>query len=314
MYHPLPALGCLLLLVVFTCSSALIHISEEYLTAIRLDQADDQAAGDYNYDQQGDDWEGLCQTGQAQSPIALNVEETEDMYVPRIRFHYYNETLQTPLVLMNNGHTANMVIPPTQLGPRAYINGALLPGNFEAQSVHFHWGSRNSSGVEHLVNYNIEKAQVEMHIVHKNTRYATTSEASKHRDGLAVLGVLIRPGRRQNPRNSGLTKIFNRVPRIVQYNTNATINGRLEVAQLLGSVVTGEFFTYNGSLTTPDCAEAVTWIVFPDVLELQYRLIERLFNLRDSRSRPLINNYRDLQDTNGRPIYYRRLPDLPNLL
>jgi len=51
------------------------EIPEAYLTAIRQDRADEQAAGEYNYDEQGDDWTGTCQSGENQSPIDLIFED-----------------------------------------------------------------------------------------------------------------------------------------------------------------------------------------------------------------------------------------------
>ncbi|SPP81150.1 putative carbonic anhydrase 3 [Drosophila guanche] len=300
-----PTLGLLLVLSCCCCSNALIELSEQYLNDIKLDQAADQA--DYNYDHQGDDWDGLCQTGKRQSPIVLNRFDTVPGKVPRLRFLNYDSDLQTPLVLMNNGHTANLVIPPTRNGQRPIVTGGLLPGSFEAQSMHFHWGSENSSGTEHIILDLRDIAQVEVHIVHKNIRYKTVAEASMHPDGLAVLAVLIRSSRSPMTSSNNLVKIFNRVPRIVRYGTNVTITGKLTAENLMGDIVTGQFFTYNGSLTTPDCAEAVTWVVFPQIVNIYYRIVERLYNLRDSRSKPLINNYRSIQDTNGRPVYYRNL-------
>lgn len=67
----------------------------------------------------------------------------------------------------------------------------------------------------------------------------------------------------------------------------------------------------KGSLTTPDCAEAVTWTVFDDVIDFPYRQIAKLWRLQDSRGKPLIDNYRSLQDINPqvRDVYYRALPD-----
>ncbi|KMZ07006.1 carbonic anhydrase 2 [Drosophila simulans] len=299
------AVGFCWLLAICGCTFAYIEIPEAYLTAIRQDLADEKAAGEYNYDEQGDDWTGTCQSGENQSPIDLIFEDSKIVAIPRLRFNNYDQPLQTPLVITNNGHTANMVIPQTRGGQRPSINGSLLPGNFEAQSVHFHWGSREAKGSEHAIEF--QRYDVEMHIVHKNTIYETMGEATMHPDGLAVLGVMFRAVDRQTSQHYGLNKIFNQLPRIVQYNSNATITGRLTVGQLLGNIVTGEFFTYNGSLTTPDCAEAVTWTVFPDVLDYPRRQITKLWNLRDSRQRPLINNYRSIQDTNSRDVYYRTI-------
>lgn len=223
-----------------------------------------------------------------------------------------------------------MVLPAIRNGQRASISGGKLPGDFEAQSVHFHWGAEQKKGSEHAVN--ARRYDVEMHIVHKNTKYAniTVGEASAFEDGLAVLGVFFeavaRP--RPNSRLYGLNKIFNQLPRITAYQSNATINGQLTVGQLLGDIITAEFFTYNGkldiyiyisrikiycliltigSLTTPDCAESVTWTVFTDVIKFPQRQINKLFTLQDPRQRPLVNTYRTLQEVNERPVYLRTL-------
>lgn len=295
---------CLNLLILVACGSSLTRIPDDYLALLRLDQMNDEAAGDYNYDQQGTDWNGTCRTGQKQTPIDLVYDEAIATSIPRLRFYNYDQALRTPLVLKNTGKTVNMVLPVTRNGQRAYINGGMLPGNFEAQSVHFHWGSANSSGSEHAIDSVFY--DMEMHIVHKNTKYPTVAAASERPDGLAVLGVMFHGVPRAFSQHYGLSKIFNQLPRIIPYNSNATITGQLTVGQLLGNIITGEFFTYNGSLTTPNCAESVTWTVFSDAVEIPQRQLVHFWTLMESRNRPLINNFRNLQNLNGRPVYYRR--------
>ncbi|ALC47957.1 CG18673, partial [Drosophila busckii] len=280
-----------------------IELTEEYLNDIKADEKAEVKAGEYNYDHQGDDWQGTCKDGNRQSPIDLIYDDAVVSSIPRIRFKNYDRSLQTPLVLVNNGHTANLVLPATIGGQRASISGGLLPGMFEAQSVHLHWGSALSKGSEHAINF--ERYDIEMHIVHKNRKYGSISEASENWDGLAVLGVMFRSTRRPLSTQYGLNKIFNQLPRITQYQSNATIQGVLTVGQLLGNIVTGEFYSYNGSLTTPDCAESVTWTVFKDTINYSDRQIQKLWSLKDSRQQPLINNYRSLQDVYNRTVYYR---------
>lgn len=157
-----------------------------------------------------------------------------------------------------------MVLPATRNGRRAYINGGVLPGDFEAQSVHFHWGSAQSKGSEHEVNS--KRFDLEMHIVHKNKKYAniTVGEASAFEDGLAVLGVFFQavPRSRPNMQLYGLNKIFNQLPRITAYQSNATITGQLSVGQLLGDIVTTEFFAYNGLLDFEKNSICSLFIVF----------------------------------------------------
>ncbi|KAH8294847.1 hypothetical protein KR018_003548, partial [Drosophila ironensis] len=279
------------------------EIPKNYLEAIRQDQAFDRSAGVYNYDEQGADWTGTCKTGTAQSPINLIYLDSDISLIPVLRFNNFDQTLNSPLVITNNGHTANMVLPQTINGQRPFISGALLPGIFEVQSVHFHWGSMFTKGSEHAIN--LKRFDVEMHIVHKNSKYETMADASLNWDGLAVLAVMIKSVNRLNTNQYGLNKIFNQLPKIVEYNSNSTITGSLNVGQLLGNIRLENFYTYNGSLTTPDCAEAVTWTVFPEVIELSHRQISKLWNLQDSRMRPLVNNYRTIQAANNRTVHYR---------
>ncbi|XP_043071706.1 carbonic anhydrase 7 [Drosophila grimshawi] len=264
-----------------------------------------QASGQFDYDQQGSDWEGTCETGQSQSPIRLADNTAIRKPFPRIRFTNYNRALQSPLMMTNNGHTANIVLPLTNNGQRAFIEGGLLPGTFEAQSVHFHWGSANSRGSEHLING--QRYDVEMHIVHKNVRYATVAEASLRSDGLAVLGVMLQAVPSLISTHFGLNRILDRLPQVIEYQSSTTIAGRLTMNDLLGDISTGRFYSYNGSLTTPDCAESVTWTVFSDSVKLPRRQVAKFWDLLDERSLPLINNYRNPQEINGRPIFQRTL-------
>jgi len=67
-----------------------------------------------------------------------------------------------------------------------YIRGAKLPGEFEVEGLHFHWGDKNNRGSEHVIND--IRYTMEMHIVHRNKKYATIGEALNHQDGAAVLG------------------------------------------------------------------------------------------------------------------------------
>lgn len=67
-----------------------------------------------------------------------------------------------------------------------YVRGAKLPGEFEVESVHFHWGDKNNRGAEHVIND--IRYTMEMHIVHRNTKYASLADALEFADGAAVLG------------------------------------------------------------------------------------------------------------------------------
>lgn len=61
-----------------------------------------------------------------------------------------------------------------------------------------------------------------------------------------------------------------------------------------------------GSLTTPPCSEAVTWVLYTDTLPVtrsQMNKFRRLSNAIDS---VLVDNYRALQSTGQRRVFVRK--------
>ncbi|EDW24545.1 GL23343 [Drosophila persimilis] len=148
----------------------------------------------------------LC-GGAEQSPIAISRHKVIPIGLPPLQFAGYDELFQDLLRIQNSGHTVNFAIPPTVFGERPSVTGGLLQDFYEAREVHFHWGSQQSKGSEHLLNG--RRYDLEMHIVHRNTKYSTTEEARNNTDGLAVLAVLFKVVR-TGPSfyQPGLTEIF----------------------------------------------------------------------------------------------------------
>ncbi|EDV42041.2 uncharacterized protein Dana_GF17777 [Drosophila ananassae] len=262
----------------------------------------------WNYELHGENWGGTCSSGVRQSPLQLAVQKSLIVPLPRILFGNYDVKLRAPLTLENNGHSAHMDIPETLNGKRPFITGGLLNGRFIAEGFHFHWGSINQRGSEHSINK--QRFDVEMHIVHRNARYSDLTEAVKHKDGVAVLGVMFKVVKSPNRFFPGINKVLSELPKITNYKQKATIPGSISLGQMLGDLNPRDFFTYRGSLTTPECEEAVTWTVFSHVLPISLSLVTKFWRLRDSEGHKLINNFRFTQPRNGRPVYYRTGKDL----
>ncbi|XP_005175730.2 carbonic anhydrase 2 isoform X1 [Musca domestica] len=241
--------------------------------------------------------------GARQSPIHLQTSKSYFPPLAPITFTNYNVPLAGNLVVKNNGHSIEMEIPPTTNGARPRISGAKLPGIFEAMGCHFHWGSRTSRGAEHVING--QRYDAELHIVHKNVRYATIAEAAANPDGLAVLGIMINIGRNVNRIYPGLNDIFNRLPNLINYQSSVPLGRQITLSQLLGDVNTNQFYTYEGSLTTPDCSEAVCWNVFPQPLYIPLAQMQKFWAIRDNKGAPMINNFRPVQAYNNRVIFAR---------
>jgi len=60
-----------------------------------------------------------------------------------------------------------------------------------------------------------------------------------------------------------------------------------------------------GSLTTPPCSEAVTWILFPDPIPISPKQISRFRQLSDTQDGALVDNFRTLQPVGNRRIFAR---------
>ncbi|XP_022222622.2 carbonic anhydrase 2-like [Drosophila obscura] len=261
----------------------------------------------WDYNLHGEDWPGICHTGWQQSPIKLDVKTAVDHRLPRINLVNYNTKLRGPLILVNNGHSANMEIHETLKNEKPYISGGWLKGKYLADGVHFHWGSSLFRGAEHWINN--DRKDLEMHIVHRNSKYSDLSEAVKHSDGVAVLAVLFHSEEFPVHTIKGIDKIVAQLKAIRKFEAEANIAGSFSLSQLLENLDTGKFFTYKGSLTTPDCQEAVIWTVFAQTLAISKAALKKFWKLQNFEGQPNRPNFRYAQNVNGRTVYYRKPKD-----
>ncbi|XP_039948519.1 carbonic anhydrase 2-like [Bactrocera tryoni] len=264
-----------------------------------------QRAGSFTYDNPAE-WQleyPQC-GGQKQSPIAINSNKIVNVDIPTIVFGSYDVFLSNYVVLENNGHTIKFNVPPTIEHQIPYITNGPLNGIYEAVEVHFHWGSPLTKGSEHQLNG--KRYDVEMHVVHKNSKYSTVEEAREFEDGLSVIGAFFKVEKTiANIFFPGPSTVFNTVPFVLRYNSTASTRQLITLGSLLANVNRDNFYTYQGSLTTPPCSEAVTWIVYPDVIPISVFNLKNFWFVRDEQGRKLLNNYRPLQPIGDRKVYYR---------
>ena len=65
-----------------------------------------------------------------------------------------------------------------------------------------------------------------------------------------------------------------------------------------------DYYTYQGSLTTPGCNEIVTWIVLETPIKISKKQLKALRSLTDGHGDPLVNNFRPTQYINGRSVFH----------
>ncbi|XP_044732686.1 carbonic anhydrase 2-like isoform X2 [Chrysoperla carnea] len=199
--------------------------------------------------------------GEKQSPITINTDEVIQEYFPAVEFVGYRNVLEKSY-FVNNGHSVKLQLEPDEIKP--YIFGGKLNGVYELDSLHFHWGHSNNNGSEHRINQ--IHYPMEMHFVHRNQKYATLDESMSYPDGIAVVAVLCNAVMDRNPK---LNILIDHIMHLKKFNSSISVYLPLVLQSLLPTDI-NKFFTYEGSLTTPPCSESVTWIVFPETVDISH--------------------------------------------
>ncbi|KAJ7378174.1 hypothetical protein OS493_024119 [Desmophyllum pertusum] len=183
-------------------------------------------------------------SGHKQSPV--NIVPKETIYEAGLADLTINYATNVSAQLQNNGHSVQA----TFSTGKSNISGGGLPSRFRAAQMHFHWGSENSRGSEHQIAG--RKYPMEVHIVHYNVeKYPNVSTAMTEADGLAVLGILVEVQARDNP---VLDVIVERLAEIPYKYDHVGIHS-LEPLLFIPHDFS-QYYTYKGSLTTPDVLKA----------------------------------------------------------
>ncbi|XP_029686272.1 carbonic anhydrase [Takifugu rubripes] len=231
--------------------------------------------------------------GSRQSPI--NIVPMEAQYDPSLKPLKLNYNQSNAKGILNNGHSFQVDF--VDDADSSTLTGGPITGTYRLRQFHFHWGASDDRGSEHTIN-NV-KFPSELHLVHWNTKYPSFGEASSQPDGLAVVGVFLKIGA-ANPR---LQKILDALD-VIKTKGKQTTFSNFDPATLLPGFL--DYWTYDGSLTTPPLLESVTWIVLKEpisVSPVQMAMFRSLL-ITEEGEHPyyMVDNYRPPQDLKGRDV------------
>jgi carbonic anhydrase len=206
-------------------------------------------------------WEACAGTSrmQRQSPIDIDHVVFDRHLGPlQLRLH------ETPLALVNNGHTIEEEYEP---GSSLTLNGVV----YGLSQFHFHSLSEHTIAGRH--------AAMELHAVF----------ADPASDKKVVVGQLFVIGR---------TNRF--VAELLTHGLPVKSGDEVDVPSQLINVAgaltnTSRYYTYPGSLTTPPCSETVTWFVLQEHAQLSREQFEAFRHI-------LGNNFRPPEKRNGRTV------------
>ncbi|KAK2163399.1 hypothetical protein LSH36_80g04009 [Paralvinella palmiformis] len=233
-----------------------------------------------------------------QSPIDIEPMNTifEDDLTRIELFEHYSKYRK--LEVQNNGHTVNIGIE-----HEVFISGGDLPTKgYRLVGIHFHWGSTKKQGSEHTINSN--RYPLEMHMVsYDSERYPDVKDAIFGENSIAVLGTIFQISDEDNP---ALTPLLTSMRTIDEPGTSITI-GSFPIANLLPKH-TDKYFRYEGSLTTPPCAESVIWTIFLHTQTISSSQLSEFRELVEGEDPDGItvfieDNWRPVQPTHSRVIY-----------
>ncbi|XP_056297265.1 carbonic anhydrase 4b [Pseudoliparis swirei] len=234
-------------------------------------------------------------SGKSQSPINIVTRRMrlgDDL--TSFDFSGYQEAFHGRLV--NTGHSVQLDLP---VGMR--IKGGNLTTPYKAVQLHLHWGKDGGPGSEHTIDG--EQFPMEMHIVHIKEEYNSVSQAVRDSTGVAVLGFFFQ---KSKSANNKFDPLLNALKYITQPTNSTTLKGvSLEMLTLPEKNMT-KYFRYHGSLTTPNCAEAVIWSLFENTVPLSSKQLAAFAQLQFSSGKPMVQTYRPVQPLSERQVSYSR--------
>ncbi|CAH0546002.1 unnamed protein product [Brassicogethes aeneus] len=205
--------------------------------------------------------------GPNQSPVNISSLDIKEIKAhKKLTWKYIAENTE---YVMNPGYCWKVHVE----GKGSDLSGGPLNGHYMIEQFHCHWGATDDQGSEHTING--KQYAGELHLVHWNTtKYGSFSEAAKHPDGLCVLGVFLKAGRK----NQELDKIVRQLEQIQFKDQKVKLSSPLNPGSLLPE--DSGYYTYQGSLTTPPCSECVIWIVFKEPIEVSHEQLQAFRNLK----------------------------------
>merc|ERR1740137_148741 len=255
----------------------------------------------WNYDVKSESgplhWEYDC-AGAEQSPVSLPGDAPVNVLPPLVLEHY--DQLPLSAMLRNNGHTVKITPQPKRPEATPTMSGGGLGHGYKLAQAHFHWGSADRRGSEHVID--TTAFPMELHLVHYKAVHSSLGEALQEGafDSLAVLGVFFSVqlgGRGHLP---SLDTVTAAMENITTANTEIEVTP-FPISDLLPADLS-HFYRYNGSLTTPSCNEIVQWTVLKQPVQISPSQLRPFRALLDADGHHLVDNFRPTQPIGSRDI------------
>eukprot|EP00484_Ammonia_sp_Unknown_P003575 CAMPEP_0197056462 /NCGR_PEP_ID=MMETSP1384-20130603/85008_1 /TAXON_ID=29189 /ORGANISM="Ammonia sp." /LENGTH=383 /DNA_ID=CAMNT_0042490465 /DNA_START=93 /DNA_END=1241 /DNA_ORIENTATION=+ len=276
-----------------------------------------------------------------ESPIDIITEDcVHDESVCTADFEWDIDLTHTTFKIKNNGHSIGLTaVESTSIDPDNDLDGTLTDSNgteyivlnemdttiatfpnyflpehsehdtFCLDGFHFHWGTEDSTGSEHLVDGT--QYPLEVHFVHYSCAHASlgsmisqfpdeeTVNSLKDDDEdvhqLAVVGIFFDVVEGES--NPAFDAIFEQLEAVTLPTGDETIIATgVDLSELIPEdVTTAGYYAYEGSLTTPPCTNIARWHVMNSHGWIGAEQMEKFRALLSEADTQIAPNYRPVQ-------------------
>ncbi|KAK2563709.1 Carbonic anhydrase 2 [Acropora cervicornis] len=187
---------------------------------------------------------------------------------------------QSPIDLIDNEVKRDSSLKPLVVSYPPFSKGKFLNNGHSVQFVPD--ASNNLS--------DLETVDKNLHFVHwdceTHASFPETVKANK-RNGLCVLGFFLKVG----AENAALKPITDMLPKLKKAGSSEPLAIEFDMRSVMPKDLT-DYYTYDGSLTTPPLLECVKWVVFKEPLEVSAAQMEAFRAVENGSGEPLVGNYR----------------------
>ncbi|XP_070505801.1 carbonic anhydrase 1-like [Chironomus tepperi] len=255
----------------------------------------------FTYEDKNEDgpshWPSYCNSGHLQSPIAYDsVHPIHASHQHPLKLIGAYKTLPKEVHVINSGHGETFSFVYEDNAVPQITGGPLHDDIYNFASFHFHYPC------EHRALKYKNRCNLELHFVHYNSKYVTLENAIDKPDGLAVIGLLFEETEWGHPLRS--LPFLNMLHHVYEPDSDYTETKHVfSYADALGFWAVPKVVSYKGSLTTPGCAESVTWIVVDHLFLISEHDMNKFYKVRDHEGLRIKRNNRPIQPINGRKIH-----------
>ncbi|CAD6194757.1 unnamed protein product [Caenorhabditis auriculariae] len=251
--------------------------------------------------------------GRCQSPIDIvPVITSFGEHLQNAQFHVEYEG-SGEFRVMNDGNSIWLI----REGNSSELAISFLPEEqYHLDAINFHWATEPMNGSEHTIG-GVGYAG-EMHLIHRNTRFASMADALKQPKGVLSFAIFLNES---HDDNLALKPLVDVLQNVIYKGSECKLSSFNFQAFFPVAEKAKEFWMYDGSETTDPFRETVSWIVMRSAIPISSHQLDKLREVRagrydeESSDRVAMKPLRSIQPANSRTILssFRSVAGAPDL-